>query len=227
MSGATASEPRYGLTVTASAPRPSNSATAWRAAVRADVATLRVGHDRARRTGSSRGSARGRPGPADPYASKNARFGLTAAAYGAAASTMSRANASMPAEVAAEPGRQAGGVRVEAEAQDGADGGATARRVVRGSRPSRGAGRRRRPRPARSATGRGAAAVGRDEPVRPRRAVQARDRGQAFVSPTVQFGALPSSLAIWRSTIWPSMWKNAIAVAGRRPDGRPRGAVRR
>ena len=60
-----ASSPRYGLTVTASAPSPSNSATAWRAAVEpmsprfASIMHRHVGRDRAR----SRSSAASPAGP--------------------------------------------------------------------------------------------------------------------------------------------------------------------
>ena len=67
--------------MTASAPRPSNSATAWRAAVEPmspRFASITTGTS-AGIAARSRSSA---ASPAEPNASKNARFGLTAAAYG-------------------------------------------------------------------------------------------------------------------------------------------------
>ena len=108
MSGAIASDPRYGLTVTASASSASNSATACRAAVEPMSPRLASAM-----TGTSLGiDARSRSSaaiPADPYASKKARLGLTAAALGRAASSRSAANRSTPAKSRENPsGRPAG-----------------------------------------------------------------------------------------------------------------------
>ena len=103
-----ASSPRYGLTVTASAPRTSNSAVAWRAAVdpmspRFASATNGTSGGTSDRIRSSAAS------PADPCASKKARLGLIAAATGSVASMIRRANRSTPASVAGKPSGSASG----------------------------------------------------------------------------------------------------------------------
>ena len=87
--------PTIGLTVTASAPRRSNKATAWRAAV--EPISPRFASTT---TGTSPGIvARSRSSaasPSAPNASKNARFGFTAAAWGSAASRIKWQNDSRP-----------------------------------------------------------------------------------------------------------------------------------
>ena len=110
--------PRYGLTVTASAPRRSNRATAWRAAV--EPMSPRFASATTGRSAGMPARIRSRAAiPADPNASKNARFGLIAAAYGPAASTTSVANRSTPGEVAARTRRAAvAGSGSRPEAQD-------------------------------------------------------------------------------------------------------------
>ena len=93
--GAIASAPRYGLTVTASAPRTSNRAVAWRAAV--EPMSPRFASATTGRSAGRLARIRSRAAiPADPKASKNARFGLIAAATGPAASATSVANRSRP-----------------------------------------------------------------------------------------------------------------------------------
>ena len=92
----------------ASAPSTSNRATAWRAAVepmspRFASATTGIAPGTAARIRSSAAI------PGAPNASKKARFGLIAAAYGPAASTSSRQNRSIPATVAGKPAGRAAG----------------------------------------------------------------------------------------------------------------------
>ena len=107
--GSSARRPRYGLAVTASTPSPSKSATAWRATVvstspRFASAMTGMPAGIAARTRSR--AAR----PGLPKASKKARFGFMAAANGAVASTISRANRSTPARPAGNPAGTASGV---------------------------------------------------------------------------------------------------------------------
>ena len=108
--------------MTASAPSASKRAVAWRAAV--DPMSPRFA---SMITGTSSGiAARSRSRaarPGDPYASKNARFGLTAAANGTAASSTSRAKRSIPARSGLKPSGRLAGIRIESEAQDRPDGG--------------------------------------------------------------------------------------------------------
>ena len=213
-SGATASPPRYGLTVTASAPRRSKRATACRATVVPMSPRLP-----SRTTGRSDGRlARMRSSaanPSDPKASKKARFGLIAAATGAAASTSRRANRSTPRRSGENPsGRAAGsGSRpTHRTLPTDADRAASRSRyvIVMGPAP------RRLPRSG-SRSGRASAVASpAARPAGCTRPVATRRRGpdtwvRSIVSVTVQSGPDPPSLASLRSTIWPSMWRNAMA----------------
>ena len=135
-SGSTPRSPRYGLTVTASAPSRSKSATAWRAAV--DPMSPRLA---SATTGRSSGIAARRrsraASPSAPNASKKARFGLTAAAYGPAASgragrtPRARAGRARSPPGSAEPGRGRARGRGRCRPRP------TARRAARGRSPAR------------------------------------------------------------------------------------------
>ena len=140
---------------------------------------------------------------------------MIAAANGPAASTMSRTNRSTPGQVGREAVRQPGRVRVEAEAQDAADRRRSAPPAARGRSPSLRRGGRAAARSGALDTGVGVGSPGagrpgrtspgRDSPSRPDTSVR------AMTSSTVQSGAAPSSRTSLRSTIWPRMWRNAIA----------------
>src|SRR5664280_1224675 len=108
MSGSIASDPRYGLAVTASTPRMSYNATAWRAAV--EPMSPRFASATNGTSGGTRPRIRSKTAmPADPNASKKARFGFTAAAYGKAASSRTSQNRSMPERFGAKPSGSASG----------------------------------------------------------------------------------------------------------------------
>ncbi len=102
--------------MTASAPRTSNSATACRAAVEPMSPRFASAI-----TGTSDGiDARSRSRaaiPADPNASKNARFGLTAAAYGSGRFEDERREPLQPGDALGEPLGDRRRVRVETEAE--------------------------------------------------------------------------------------------------------------
>ena len=101
-----ASSPRYGLTVTASAPSTSYSAAAWRAAV-VPMSPRFASATNGTSAGTSARSRSSTAIPSAPYASKKARFGLTAVATGSDASSRSRAKRSTPASVAGKPAGRA------------------------------------------------------------------------------------------------------------------------
>src|ERR1035437_10127800 len=108
MSGAMASDPRYGLAVIASKPRMSYRATAWRAA--GEPMSPRLASPMKSTSDGTRPRNRSRPAmPADPNASKKARFGFTAAAYGSAASISTSQNRPMPDRFGAKPSGSASG----------------------------------------------------------------------------------------------------------------------
>ena len=200
------------MTVTASAPSTSNSADGLARRRRADVAALRVGHERdvgrdERAEPLERGDPRRRRS-----ASKNARFGLTAAACGS--------------------GRLEQQPRERLDAGERRPGSPAGRAVGSGSMPRhRHRPRRRGPRgeplevggvtsrartgspasgTARASGRRGAGPRARTS--RLRGAVEAGVRGQVerLLRPSTS-GPLPSSWASRRSTIWPAMWRKAIA----------------
>ena len=99
-----------------------------------DVAALRIDDDRDVRRAASSRAARGRRCPAEPYASKNARFGFTAAANGDGGVEDGPRECRDPARSGANPGGRAVGIRVETEAEDGAGRRADAgRRVAPGT----------------------------------------------------------------------------------------------
>ena len=98
---------------------------------RADVAALGVGDDRQRRPGSRARSRSRAASPSAPNASKNARLGLTAAAYGPAASSSEpgeRLDAA--AGRGLKPSRERGRIGVEAQAEDAADRGGARRQPL-------------------------------------------------------------------------------------------------
>ena len=187
--GATASAPRYGLTVTASAPRPSNSATAWRAAV--VPMSPRLASATTRHVGRHRGAdpLQGRQ-PGRPVRLEEREVRLDGRGVRprppprGAARTLRRRRGPRRTRPA---GRR---VRVEAQAQDASRRPRPARRGARGSRSSRGAGRtaiggRRR----RSAAGSPAGGrPGRTSPAATQPS-SPETVGQRLVSPTVQLGA--------------------------------------
>src|SRR5664280_3592699 len=108
MSGSIASDPRYGFAVTASKPRMSYKATAWRAAV--EPMSPRLASATNGTSDGTRPRIRSKTAiPADPNASKKARLGFTAAAYGKAASSSTSQNRSMPKRFGAKPSGSAAG----------------------------------------------------------------------------------------------------------------------
>ena len=139
---------------------------------------------------------------------------MTAAAYGPAASTMRSANRSTPATSAEKPARQGGRVGVEAEAQDASRRRPSAPRAARGRSRSRGGRAARARRPALTRRGRGRRrqliGAGRTSRAATRRRARTPRSGRSM-SLTVQSGRCPSSRTSSRSTIWPWMWRNAIA----------------
>ena len=168
---------------------------------RPDVAALGVGDERDVAGTAARSRSRAAI-PAEPNASKNARFGLTAAAYGQAASTSRPANRFDAGEVRREAGRQAAGSGSRPRQRTRADRRRPRREPLEVGAPVTGRRRRRglatrRPTTLRApAVGGRAARSARDEPARPRRTVEARDLGQVeSCRLTVQSGAVPSSRA--------------------------------
>ena len=174
---------------------------------------------------------------------------MTAAANGTAAVEDEPGEALRSRRGPAEAVRQGRRVRVEPEAQDGADRGRTrgealeVRTVGRcdaGAHPPR---RRRRRRSRRGRRGRrssrrprsrSAGSVGggvgqlrrRDEPARLGRGVEPRDLGQRDrLARRSSCRADPRGVAIWRSTICPSRWRNAIASPVGDHDRRERASV--
>ena len=157
--------------------------------------------------------------PADPNASKKARLGFTAAAYGAAASRTRRREALDARDVAREAGGQAAGlgsrprhstVPVAADRARGARGMGRSRRRAGRARWRRDRGRRRR-------TGSRSAGMnqsGRETGSSPDTSVR------GTISSTVQRGAEPPSWARRRSTVCPSRCRKAIPS----PAGDQRGA---
>ena len=79
MSGSTASDPTYGFTVIASQPSTSKRAVAWRAAV-VPMSPRLASPTKTTPAGTLARSRSRAAMPADPKASKKARFGLTAEA---------------------------------------------------------------------------------------------------------------------------------------------------
>src|SRR5664280_2457071 len=108
MSGSITSDPRYGFAVTASKPRMSYKATAWRAAV--EPMSPRLASATNGTSDGTRPRIRSKTAmPADPNASKKAKLGFTAAAYGKAASSSTSQNRSMPKRFGAKPSGSAAG----------------------------------------------------------------------------------------------------------------------
>ena len=224
-SGAMASSPRYGLTVTASAPRASNRATAWRAAVEPMSPRLRVGDDRDVGRDACPQPLQGRdPGRAERLEEGEVRLDR-GAARAAPPRGRSAANRSTPARSREKPGRQRGRVRVQAEAQDGAGRRACGRPAARdtsavtvpritargwptaGAADAGGVGRRQQ--------------VRRDEPVRPRGGVQARHLGQVDGLGHGPDGARRRAWPGAGRRSGPSTCRYAMRVAGRRPRRAP------
>ena len=242
-SGAIASSPRYGLTVIASAPRPSNRATAWRAAVdpmSPRLASITTG--RSAGIGRPQALERGDPGRAEGLEEGEVR--LDRGGVRARRLEDERGKRLDAGQVAAEAVGQAVGIGIEAEAQDrpgrggassealevGGPGGCS--RVVRLDDDDIAAGPAVTARStvatdpalaggslAAGSSDAGTYQLGRDEPSRPETFVR------LIVSETTHRPVESSRRASRRSTIVALEVEERDRIAGRRPDRRERVAV--
>ena len=222
------SAPRYGLTVTASAPRPSNRAIAWRAAV--DPMSARLASITTGRSDGTADRSRSRAAsPAEPNASKNARFGFTAATNGSRRLDDEGAERLDAVDVAAEPGwqrrRDPGRARDTARCRSPC----SAKRAARGTAVAPARTRRRSRRSGPATRGRGGdrrwrgQLVERDEPHGREAPSSPETTVRSIVSLTRNAGAVPVRFTIRRSTIWPWTCRNAMASPGAtRPAPRTR-----